>query len=771
MAEIGIYSTDLPLVAALDEVVGNVAIDGVQRSARQSMADHAQQIAGAGPIAEALAEEAAARENADAALDARLDTLDAANLPTRMGVAEASIDGHETRIDNVESLIAIGAKTPVAVKTIAAASVVIASGLVNGATIGGVVVATGDIVLLPVQAAPAENGPYTVVAAGAASRTPGFTTSDQLRGSTFSAAGSVWAVRNTSAINVGVDAITISKSYDLPGGTEIVDARQGEANLAANLTAMKVSTSAAASAAFNRLNFGRAAPAAGAVVTSATLQIYKQPRPRKGRIVGAVIACGTSAGPIDLVHATDTGADINVVEKGTITLAANSTQTVYLATPIEYPAGACLGFDIPATNRMQRTTAPEANGGRWQGTAGASTMPKSTLVTTSTLQANLIIEEAGAVQVLDELEQLRDLTLSETAFGSNPVVGTSEVNAVTTFYAEPMARSRTVTSVDVYGGASGGILEILAGYDDGSNIVQEAVEYVIVAAGGLQNIPLARPLSVGAGKYVGVRVTSANVFRYSTATAEANGGRWQAASTVTTVPKTGLVSTSRLQVRLNMDEDATGGAVAEANVAARLFGAPLLPMRFLFDGNSHFAGVVGNVPSPTQIASFLGTTVLNYGAGGQTTQQMSADAATQIDPVVASYIADGYQPVLFVQEIYNDKRVNALTQQQAVDNMLAYCQARRAANPSLFIVLLNLADTQTSGSFLQSDVVPINTLLAAQAVASGYIDALADIRAASQLQDYTNATYYIDGTHRTTAGEAIVARLSRLALRSLLESR
>ncbi|TIT58998.1 MAG: hypothetical protein E5W90_35820, partial [Mesorhizobium sp.] len=69
----GIYSTDLPLVAALDEVVGNVAIDGIQRSARQSMADHAQQIAADGPIADALAAEATARAAADVALNIRVD--------------------------------------------------------------------------------------------------------------------------------------------------------------------------------------------------------------------------------------------------------------------------------------------------------------------------------------------------------------------------------------------------------------------------------------------------------------------------------------------------------------------------------------------------------------------------------------------------------------------------------------------------------------------------------------------------------------------------
>ncbi|WP_292672681.1 SGNH/GDSL hydrolase family protein [Mesorhizobium sp.] len=224
-----------------------------------------------------------------------------------MTAAEGEIGDHEARIDNVESLISIGAKTPVAVKAIAAANVVIASGLVNGATIGGVVVATGDIVLLPAQTAPAENGPYTVVAAGAAPRTTGFTTSDQLRGSTFSAAGSVWAVRNTAAINVGVDAITITKSYDLPGGTEVVDARQGYATLVDNLTAMKaVSATLALQADVVSMLEGLSVPtarlteAAGSVSPS----VYRSYSFVSGdTIEHVVVAKAAERGALQLLHA------------------------------------------------------------------------------------------------------------------------------------------------------------------------------------------------------------------------------------------------------------------------------------------------------------------------------------------------------------------------------------------------------------------------------------------------------------------------------------
>lgn len=56
------------------------------------------------------------------------------------------------------------------VRAASTANVAIATGLVNGAAIDGVTLATGDRVLLKNQTAAAENGIYVVVASGAASR-------------------------------------------------------------------------------------------------------------------------------------------------------------------------------------------------------------------------------------------------------------------------------------------------------------------------------------------------------------------------------------------------------------------------------------------------------------------------------------------------------------------------------------------------------------------------------------------------------------------------
>lgn len=57
-----------------------------------------------------------------------------------------------------------------AVRVASTANLAVASAVVNGATVDGVTLATGDRILLKNQATPAENGIYIVAAAGAASR-------------------------------------------------------------------------------------------------------------------------------------------------------------------------------------------------------------------------------------------------------------------------------------------------------------------------------------------------------------------------------------------------------------------------------------------------------------------------------------------------------------------------------------------------------------------------------------------------------------------------
>lgn len=71
---------------------------------------------------------------------------------------------------NYVDLVALGLSPKKAVRVASTANVVLASALINGATMDGITLATGDRVLLKDQTAPAENGIYDVVASGAAAR-------------------------------------------------------------------------------------------------------------------------------------------------------------------------------------------------------------------------------------------------------------------------------------------------------------------------------------------------------------------------------------------------------------------------------------------------------------------------------------------------------------------------------------------------------------------------------------------------------------------------
>lgn len=90
--------------------------------------------------------------------------------PERDGVYAAFEELVEV-IDEVETLATYGVRwISDNVRVRSTANVAIATALENGDTLNGVTLATGDIVFLGSQTAPAENGLYTVVASGAAAR-------------------------------------------------------------------------------------------------------------------------------------------------------------------------------------------------------------------------------------------------------------------------------------------------------------------------------------------------------------------------------------------------------------------------------------------------------------------------------------------------------------------------------------------------------------------------------------------------------------------------
>lgn len=116
-------------------------------------------------------------------------------------------------------------------RAVATANVALATGLVNGATIDGVALATGNVVLLTGQTAPAENGPYSVVASGAASRTPGYTTYDAIAGQYFGVmegtakADTLWRVTSNRGGTLGTTALVIAEVTTTPAAGSVTNAQ------------------------------------------------------------------------------------------------------------------------------------------------------------------------------------------------------------------------------------------------------------------------------------------------------------------------------------------------------------------------------------------------------------------------------------------------------------------------------------------------------------------------------------------------------------------
>lgn len=135
-----------------------------------------------GAIAGPVSVEAAARAAADAALS--------------------------VRVDNVEALAATGIKNRLSVKLATTTAGTLASSFENGDTIDGIVLATGDRILIKNQAAPAENGVYTVAASGAPTRDINADQANELEGLAVyveqgvTLVGTTWFCKATS-ITVG----------------------------------------------------------------------------------------------------------------------------------------------------------------------------------------------------------------------------------------------------------------------------------------------------------------------------------------------------------------------------------------------------------------------------------------------------------------------------------------------------------------------------------------------------------------------------------------
>jgi hypothetical protein len=166
---------------------------------------------------------------------------------------EVITDALSDRVDAVEGLIEVGIRWlpgiyPIKVRS--TGNVNLASGLINGVTLNGVVLTTGDYVFLGLQTAPAQNGIYTVVAAGAASRSVFADTAAELAHLGFLiqlgtvGTGEGWTLSMDAAdITLGTTALNFSPAVIPPGyAAEVASARGTYAALGDRLDALQLST-------------------------------------------------------------------------------------------------------------------------------------------------------------------------------------------------------------------------------------------------------------------------------------------------------------------------------------------------------------------------------------------------------------------------------------------------------------------------------------------------------------------------------------------------
>lgn len=143
---------------------------------------------------------------------------------TITGLGDPSSSSEAATKNYVDTLVA-GLRTRVVARVASTTNVTIASGLENGDTIDGVTLATGNRVLLKNQSTASQNGLYTVVASGAASRDTEFDTITELAGQLIlvsegsSQQDTLWLCTTDTSATLGSSTITYTQVYPSSGGT------------------------------------------------------------------------------------------------------------------------------------------------------------------------------------------------------------------------------------------------------------------------------------------------------------------------------------------------------------------------------------------------------------------------------------------------------------------------------------------------------------------------------------------------------------------------
>ena len=149
---------------------------------------------------------------------------------TELGYLDGVSSNVQTQMDTkaatsyVDNAIA-GMRTRIVCEAASTANVTIASALENGDTIDGVTLVTGDEVLVKDQSSASENGIYTVVSSGAASRSTEYNTIDEISGQMVvinqgtSNDNTIWLCTTDSDATLDSSDVTFTKITPATSGT------------------------------------------------------------------------------------------------------------------------------------------------------------------------------------------------------------------------------------------------------------------------------------------------------------------------------------------------------------------------------------------------------------------------------------------------------------------------------------------------------------------------------------------------------------------------
>lgn len=185
----------------------------------------------------------------------------------------------------------------------------------------------------------------------------------------------------------------------------------------------------------------------------------------------------------------------------------------------------------------------------------------------------------------------------------------------------------------------------------------------------------------------------------------------------------------------------------------------------VFDGDSRTIGSGGAGPytsvTMTSLAPGRVLTGRNLGVSGQTVASMSGDAAAQIDGLLRLY----EKGVCVIWGGYNDHATDAVSAATIESRIWTYSDARRTAGWKM-VVCSELPANNTGWQAVRDT---LNTGIVANYAT--HADALVNLGADATMGPWAardDTSLYLDKTHPTDAGYAIIAALVATGIASVL---